>query len=308
MPNFRLGTEMADRARFWGRVGGIFHTDELPAYGITAEEIEEAKKATKTKEQDAIVFVADSLENAKDALKAVTERAHEAIKGVPEETRAPNPDGTTRYMRPRPGAARMYPETDIPPAQITEDYIRKISLQLPEPPEKKFNRLMREYKLNQKLVKQILDSEYGELFEVIVKESSISSTTVVAFLTEAMKALKRDGVQVDKISDNQIKEIFKHVGSGQLTKEAISDVAIWLSKHENASVDEAIVSLELKMISKEALEKIIEEVIEKNKDLIKERGAGVFDPLMGMVMKEVRGKASVQLVSEVLKKKLQQKG
>ncbi len=308
MPNFRLGTEMADRARFWGRVEGIFHTDELPAYGITAEEIEEVKKATKTKEQDAIVFVADSLENAKDALKAVTERTREAIKGVPEETRAPNPDGTTRYMRPRPGAARMYPETDIPPAQIAEDSIRKISLQLPEPPEKKSERLMREYKLNQKLVKQILDSEYGELFEVIVKESGVSSTTVAAFLTETMKALKRDGVQVDKILDNQIREIFKHVGSGELTKEAISDVAIWLSKHENASVDEAITRLELKMISKEALEKVIEEVIEKNKDLIKERGASVFGPLMGMVMKEMRGKASVQLVSEVLKKKLQQKG
>lgn len=308
MPNFRLGTEMADRARFWGRVGGIFHTDELPAYGITAEEIEELRKATEAKEQDAIVFVADTPENSKDALKAVIERTREAIKGVPGETRAPNPEGTTRYMRPKPGAARMYPETDIPPTQITEDYIRKISLQLPEPPEKKFERLMREYKLNEKLVKQILDSEYGELFEVIVKESSVSSTTVAAFLTETMKALKRDGVQVDKILDNQIREIFKHVGSGELTKEAISDVAIWLSKHENASIDEAITNLELKMISKEALEKIIEEVIEKNKDLIKERGAGVFGPLMGMVMKEVRGKASVQLVSELLKKKLQQKG
>jgi len=91
MPNFRLGTEMADRARFWGKVGGIFHTDELPAYGITAEEIEELRKATEAKEQDAIVFVADSPENSKDALKAVIERTHEAIKGVPEETRAPNP-------------------------------------------------------------------------------------------------------------------------------------------------------------------------------------------------------------------------
>ncbi len=44
MPDFRLGTEMADRARFWGRVGGIFHTDEMPAYGVTAEEIEELRK------------------------------------------------------------------------------------------------------------------------------------------------------------------------------------------------------------------------------------------------------------------------
>src|SRR3972149_1107673 len=47
MPNFRLGTEMADRARFWGRVGGIFHTDEMPAYGVTAEEVENLKKTAK---------------------------------------------------------------------------------------------------------------------------------------------------------------------------------------------------------------------------------------------------------------------
>jgi glutamyl-tRNA(Gln) amidotransferase subunit E len=201
----------------------------------------------------------------------------------------------------------MYPETDIPPTQITEEYIKKISLQLPEPPERKFERLTREYKLNEKLVKQILDSEYGELFEVIVKESNVSSTTVAAFLTETMKALKRDGVQVDKISDNQIREIFKHVGSGELTKEAISDVATWLSKNENASVDDAITGLGLKMISKETLEKIVEEVIDKNKGLIEERGAGAFGPLMSMVMKEVRGKASAQLVSELLKKRLQQK-
>ena len=305
MPNFRLGTEMADRARFWGKVGGIFHTDELPAYGITAEEIEELKKATEAKEQDAIVLVADNPENAKDALKAVIERAREAIKGVPEETRAPNPDGTTRYMRPRPGAARMYPETDIPPTQITEDLVKRARLLLPELPEQKLERLMKDYGLNQKLAKQILDSEYNELFETIIKKSKVSPTTVAAFLTETLRALKRDGVQVDKILDNQIREIFKHVGSGELTKEAISDVAVWLSKHENASVNEAITGLELKMISKEALEKIIEEIIEKNKGLIKERGAGAFGSLMGVVMKEVRGRASAQLVSEVLKKKLE---
>ena len=35
MPNFRVGTELSDRAKFWGRVGGIFHTDEMPNYGIT---------------------------------------------------------------------------------------------------------------------------------------------------------------------------------------------------------------------------------------------------------------------------------
>ncbi|PIU59514.1 Glu-tRNA(Gln) amidotransferase GatDE subunit E, partial [Candidatus Bathyarchaeota archaeon CG07_land_8_20_14_0_80_47_9] len=98
-PDFRLGTEMADRARFWGKVGGIFHTDEMPAYGITQEEIEELRRTVKAGEQDAVVFVGDSPENARDALKAVVERARESIEGVPQETRAPNPDGTSRYMR-----------------------------------------------------------------------------------------------------------------------------------------------------------------------------------------------------------------
>ncbi|MBC7130231.1 Glu-tRNA(Gln) amidotransferase subunit GatE, partial [Candidatus Bathyarchaeota archaeon] len=68
MPGVRLGTEMADRARFWGRVGGIFHTDELPAYGITIKEVEALREAVNAEEKDAIVFVADESENAFDAL------------------------------------------------------------------------------------------------------------------------------------------------------------------------------------------------------------------------------------------------
>jgi len=303
-PNLRLGTEMADRARFWGRVGGIFHTDELPAYGITAEEVEELRKATKTKEHDTIVFVADNPENTRDALKAVVERAHEALKGVPEETRGPNPDGTTRYMRPRPGAARMYPETDIPPTQITEDYIKTINTCLPELPEQKLERLIKEYKLNQKLAKQVLESEYNELFEIITKESGVPPTTVAAFLTETLKALKRDGVEIEKVSEEQIREVFKSVGSGELTKEASPDIVSWLSKHENKSLQEAINSLGLKMLSKEEIEKIINAVVKANQDLIKTREANAFGIVMSMVMKEVRGKANPALVSELLKKKL----
>jgi glutamyl-tRNA(Gln) amidotransferase subunit E len=306
MPGIRLGTEMADRASFWGRVGGIFHTDEMPAYGITTEEIEELKKAVKAEEQDAVVFVADSPENSRDALKAVVERAREATKHVPEETRGPNPDGTTRYMRPRPGAARMYPETDIPPTQITEEHIRKVRSHLPEFPEQKLERLIKEYKLNQKLAKQVLDSEHGELFETVAKESNVSPTTVAAFMTETLKALKRDGVQVEKVSENKIREIFRDIGSGNLTKEAIPDIVSWLSQHEDKSVQEAINSIGLKMLSGEELEKIIDSAIENNKKLIDERGANAFGPLIGIVMKEVRGKANVTLVGELVKKKVEQ--
>ncbi|NWF87621.1 Glu-tRNA(Gln) amidotransferase subunit GatE [Candidatus Bathyarchaeota archaeon] len=306
MPNFRLGTEIADRARFWGKVGGIFHTDEMPAYGITAEEVEQLKKNLNAEENDAIVFVADTLENAKDALKAVVARAREAIKGVPEETRAPNPEGTTSYMRPRPGAARMYPETDIPPTQITEEYIKKIRQFLPELPEQKFERLIKEYKLNQKLARQILDSEYSELFETIVKEISVSPTTVAAFLTETLKALRRDGIEADKVSDNQIREIFKSVGNGELMKEAVQDVFIWLSKHEDATLKEAITELGLTTISEDEVKTIVEKVITENKGLIQERRENSFGVLMGIIMKSSRGKINPALASKILKERLEE--
>jgi len=304
VPGFRLGTEMAHRARFWGRVGGVFHTDELPAYGITEEEAERLRKTVGAEEQDAVVFVADAPENARDALKAVVERAREAVKGVPDETRAANPDGTTHYTRPRPGAARMYPETDIPPTRITEGYIAKISSNLPELPEQKLGHLMKEYKLNQKLARQILDSEHDQLFDTIVKESGVSPTTVAAFLTETLKALKRDGVEVDKVSENQTREIFKSIHSGELTKEAVPDVFIWLSRHENKSVQEAISGLGLKMISENELEKLIEKVIVDNRRMIQERGEDSFGVIMGILMKNLRGRADPASVSKVLREKL----
>lgn len=304
-PNFRLGTEMADRARFWGRVGGIFHTDEMPAYGVTEAEIEQLRKRLNADEQDAVVFVADKPDNAADALKAVVERAREATKGVPEETRASSPDGTTRFMRPRPGAARMYPETDIPPMQITEEQVRKIGSQLPELSEQKLARLIGQYKLNEKLAKQVLDSEHGELFEIIVKESNVSPTTVAAFMTETMKALKRDGVQVEKVSGINIRDIFRHLGSGEITKEAVPEIVTWLAKHEGSTVQEATSKIGLKMLSKEELERIIENTVQKNRSLIKERGANAFGAVIGLVMKEVRGKADASVVSELVKKRVE---
>ena len=304
MPNFRLGTELADRARFWGRVGGIFHTDELPAYGVTTEEVEALKKAVGADEEDAVVFVADVPEDASDALRAVVERSQEAIRGVPAETRAPNADGTTRYMRPRPGAHRMYPETDIPPSLITSAFVEKIRSNLPEPAEKKLERLMKEYNLNAKLAKQIVDSEYSDLFEVIVKESGVSATTTSVFLTESLKALKRDGVQTEKVPNEQIREIFQLVGSGELAKEAIPDVFSWLSENEEKSVADTIEALGLKMLAEEELERLIDRVISENRQSVDRLGKNGFGMLMGIVMKEIRGKADPELVSKLLRERL----
>jgi len=258
----------------------------------------------KAKLGDAVVFVADILENARDALKAVNERAKEALKEVPQETRVAKPDGSTRYMRPRPGAARMYPETDVPPIQILQNYIENLRKHLPELPEQKMQRLKRDYGLNEKLAKQILDSEFSQLFEEVVKAGKVSPIMVAVTLTETLKALKRDGVEVGNVSDEQLFELFRLVGSGEATKEAVADVIIWLSKHEGAKVAEAVDALGLGMLSQTELEKIVDGLIEENRGLLVERGEKAFGVLMGLVMKKVRGKAKAEFVSEMVKRKL----
>lgn len=305
MPNFRLGSELSDYAKFWGRVGGIFHTDEVLAnYGITPEEVDALRRAVQAGERDAVVFVADTAENTRDALTAVVDRAKVACTGIPQETRTAKDDGTSRFMRPRPGAARMYPETDIPAQAITVEFVEEVRANLPEPAEKKLARLMKQYMLNEKLAKQISDSEYAILFEETIKETGVAASTIAAFLTETVKSLKRDGIAVEMVSEAQIKALFAAVGSGSITKEAVADVFSWLSKNEGKTVQDATAALGLKMFTDADLEAIVDRVIAANKPAVEKNGKAAFGLLMGLVMKEVRGKANPELVSKILKQKL----
>jgi glutamyl-tRNA(Gln) amidotransferase subunit E len=251
-----------------------------------------------------VVFVADTLENATDALKAIGRRAREAIDGVPEETRAANPDGTTRYMRPRPGAARMYPETDIPPIQLTPEDIEQLMPRLPELPEQKLSRLMKEFQINRKLASQVMNSEYASLFEKIAGEKKVSGTVVAVTLTETMKALRREGIATERVADERVEEIFHLISSGKTTKEAIPGIITWLSKHEEKTAAEAVEGLGLGVLTKRELDTIVDDAIEQNQNLVQEKGADAFGPLMGIIMKKVRGRAKAQSVSEALKRKL----
>ncbi|MDR0492968.1 MAG: Glu-tRNA(Gln) amidotransferase subunit GatE [Nitrososphaerota archaeon] len=305
MPNFRFGTELSDRAKFWGRVGGIFHTDEvLTTYGITPQEAELLQKTMQASKDDAVVFVADTIQNSQDALKAVVNRAQEACLGIPQETRTAKDDATTRYMRPRPGAARMYPETDIPPQPIIPELVQNIQAHLPEPSDKKVQRLIKQYTLNEKLAKQIIDSEYLPIFEETAQTSGVSAATIAAFLTETIKALQRDGIHTTQVTDPQINNIFKIIGSGELAKEALPDVFSWLAKNEDKTVQDAIDALGLKMFTETELTTIIDRIVVANKAQVEKLGKNASGMLMGVVMKEVRGKASPDLVSKLLKKLL----
>jgi len=303
-PGLRFGTELSNRASFWAGVGGIFHSDELPAYGISEAQVTAIRDRLGLAAEDAFVLVADDDAKAKDALDSVVDRANEALVGVPEETRTAMPDGTTRYMRPRPGAARMYPETDVPATPIPEEYIATLRSHLPETPEKLAKRLTDQFSLNQKLAKQLVDSDYLNLFERVVASGTVQPTFAATFLTETCKSLEREGVAVHAVPDAKIEAMFQLMAKGAFAKEAMPGLLKWQVSNPNLDPSEGIQHLGLQMLSETELEQVIDRHIEKNKKLIETKGQGAFSSIMGFVMSEVRGRTDAKLVTEALKKRL----
>jgi len=305
VPGLRFGTEISSYAIFSAGVGGIFHSDELPGYGITQLEVEKTKTNLNLGPTDAFVLVADEYGRAKEALDAVIDRAVDAISTVPEETRNALPDGTSKFIRPRPSAARMYPETDVPPTTVTDELLHFLASNLPEKPEVTISRLLEKYSLNQKLAKQLLDSDYLQLFETIVASSpNVQPSFVATFLTETSKSLEREGVPVDVVSDEQIHDMFKFVNDGVIAKETLPELLKWQTKNPQGTMMEAIKSLGLRMLSERELDDIIERHVSKNKKLVQEKGTASFASIMGSVMAEVRGSADPKLVTKRVKARL----
>ena len=303
-PGRRLGTEMSDHAKYRGGVKGIFHTDELPGYSITQPEVDALRRFVGAAEGDAVVIVADEAEKARRALTAVVERARDVFNGIPLETRATNPDGTTRFTRPRPGAARMYPETDVKAITITPEHLASLGETLPEMPEAKLKRFQSDYDLNEKLAKQIVDSDYMSLFEELARDHSALTTLAAVTLTEELKRLQRDGVPVETLTDEAIRGTFSLVDSGEVVKESVPAMLMWLVQNPAKPAKEAIAVLGLGLLSEAQLASIVEAKIKVSSELVAKMGEKAAGPIMGMVMGEVRGRAKAADVQTMISAKL----
>ena len=305
-PGRRLGTEMNDHAKFGGGVKGIFHTDELPGYSITAEEVHVLRERMDAGEADAVVIVANEEKKCVAALGAVVNRAEQALQGVPAETRSANPDGTTRYTRPRPGAARMYPETDIKPVKVTPEKLEELRAMLPEMPEVKLRRFMKDYSLNEKLATQVVDSGYMGLFEELAREEH-STTLLAVTLTEDLTKLRRDGVPVEGLTDEALRDAFTLVKEGAATKESLPDVLTWLAENRGEKAGDAVSALGFDMMTIEELTALVNRAVEEKADLVAERGMRAMGALMGVIMGQVRGRAKPQDVQRLLRSAVEAK-
>ncbi|AKU08879.1 MULTISPECIES: Glu-tRNA(Gln) amidotransferase subunit GatE [Haloferax] len=299
-PDRRLGTELSDHAKRHG-AGGIFHTDELPAYGVTEAEVEALRDAVDAGPEDAVAIVADDPETADLAIDAVAERAAVAIEEVPEETRGANDDGTTRYLRPLPGAARMYPETDV----LTVD-LDPSDVETPELLTEKVDRYQDEFGLDAGLAEQVAYGRKMPLFEEAV-DAGIDATFAAGLLESTLTELRRDDVAVAGLTDDHLLAVMHLVEDGDLAKEGVNDVLATIAEDPSLTAEEAVEEAGLSGVSEDEVREAIAEVVERNADQVEEQGMGAFSALMGEAMGALRGKADGEIVSDVLREEIQKR-
>jgi len=303
-PDIRIGKELGKLVRFY-ELDGVFHSDELPNYGITEQEVAAVRSRLQVDGNDAFVIVGGPKDMAKFASDAIIRRLQTALTGVPAETRAATQDGKTVFLRPRPGAARMYPETDIPTIPVMDSMLKVLLDKVPRSWDEIVDSLVKKYNLNKKLASQIFDSDYLGVFEEIASTTKVQPTFVASKLTEDLTSLQRQGLDTLVLTNSMIKDIFAKLDSGSIAKESVNILFERLMKNEARTVDEAIKTAGVSSISDEELSKGLDRIINDNITVVKEKGMNARSTLMGRAMAEYRGKADGQKINAMLEGKLQ---
>ena len=296
-PDIRLGSEIAQVVRFFG-VGGIFHSDELPKHGIEEEDVNRIKDILGVKENDGWLMVA--IPSSKDDIvtRAIINRFNLAEDGVPAETRLATPTGSTIFLRPRPGAARMYPETDIHPIAI-KDRIEFAKKNIPKSWDQILRELQGKYQLNTQLAEQILDSSYYLLFEKICENKKCPPNFVASTLCSTITNLERKGLKSSLLHAQIIIDCFNKFAKDIISKESIELIFENIMQNKTQTVNDAMDQLNLS--SKIDIDKMLNDLVQSNIKMIKEQKERATSPLMGMIMKQARGKISGQIINEKLK-------
>jgi glutamyl-tRNA(Gln) amidotransferase subunit E len=302
-PGIRLGKELAEVART-NSLGGIIHSDEFRKQRVSEAEEAELRRAAGAGEGDALVLVAGPRERVEVVAALVGARLASAPTGVPKETRAATDDGETRYLRPRPGAARMYPETDIPEILVGEERLAAVARALPVPWEERVAALSERHSVSRDMALQLYDSGEAETFESLAAELRLDRSVIASVLVEMPARLAREGVDESRITEGLLRDLLRALEAGEFAKEAAVEVLREVASGRSASVGAAVRSLGLTTMSEDELRSTIDSVVERNRSLVLEKGERSFAVLMGEVMKTARGRVDGQRVSRLLKERI----
>lgn len=206
------------------------------------------------------------------------ERQQECIKekSCKNEVRGAMPDGTSKFQRPMPGAARMYPETDVPLLKISRELINETKKDLPKLKSENKSYL-KEFGLNDELIKLILKQKKVEEFKTLVQEHD--NPNLVAKMLTLFQPTKE--IEVDKLE-----EILENLENNKISENDVKTIMLKISEGKSL---------------KEASEKSDINLKEEAKKLIKEKPGLSQGAYMGLLMGKFKGQVSGKEVSDVLK-------
>jgi glutamyl-tRNA(Gln) amidotransferase subunit E len=302
-PGIRLGKELGDLVKVYG-IGGIFHSDELPNYGITTEDVESISDVLRMDKNDAFVLIGGPTKSLNTVLLELFTRIKKGFSGIVPETRSARLDGVTVFSRPKPGSSRMYPETDIPYISIDEGKLKQLSQDTPQPWNEIIDQICKKYNINKTLAENIFDSKYFSLFEKIVSHTSTSPSFVISKLTEDLVSMEREGYDSSILSEDVLFCLFTELDNSRITKESIPLVIEKLLKNESMDVDEIISSFGTESISEGYVDQTISKIIHENSNVISQKGLDSVGLLMGRCMEVLRGKIDGEKVNKKLIAKL----
>ncbi len=238
---------------------------------------------------------------------------------VVQETRLYDPDKKeTRSMRSKEDAMdyRYFPDPDLPPLVIAQEWIDRVKASLPELPGAMRERFVKDYGLPEYDAMVLTQSKgMAAYFEAVVAAAGKEQAKPAAnwMMGDVASTLNREGIDITEspVSAEQLSLLLQRIADGTISNKIAKEVfgAMWEAKSSSAALaDEIIESKGLKQISDAgALEKIVDEVLAANAKSVDEYKAGkekAFNALIGQAMKASRGKANPAQLTELLKQKL----
>ncbi len=239
--------------------------------------------------------------------------AHEAGEGVSQETRLwDEKNNRTRVMRSKEDAHdyRYFPEPDLQPLVVTAEFIERAKSEMPELPDAMRDRLMRDYELSFADASQIIsDIDLAAFYEVAATRSGNPLRSANFILSELQRELNNSGKSFadSPVSAENLAELVKTLDAGKINNNQAKEVLIEMFASGNSAA-EVISEKGFEQISdSSAIEKIVDEIIEKNENQVTAYRGGnekLFGFFVGQVMKASGGKANPKIVNEILKSKL----
>lgn len=233
---------------------------------------------------------------------------------VVQETRTwDEKEGVTKSMRTKEEANdyRYFPEPDLVPFTVSDEYIETIRKSLPELPDARKERYMKEFGLSSEdAVFMTNDKATADYFEAAVDAGADPKACVNWLMGEFASQLSTDGIEIAKapVSAENLAALLKLISKGTISGKIAKKVFATMWK-EGGNPEEIVKAQGLVQISDTAeLSKLVDEVVGKNPKAVEDFKAGkkkAVGALVGQIMKATKGKANPRVINELLNKKMQ---